>query len=111
MKKSILIFALASILMAGTAQAEGLKNREFLERTDAERHWYYAGAFTSIGHMVFLHDKEKAQCVWNWWPTDTAKKEALLLETFRKYPDHTPTAVILVLLKRDCGDFLKTGGN
>ena len=81
-------------------------NAEFLELSEGQQHWWYAGAVTSIGHVVFLHDKEKAQCVWDWFFDDPDSKKLLLERSFEKYPDHTPTSVILALLKRDCGELL-----
>lgn len=94
------------LLWGGEVQAEGLTSKEFLEFSAAEQHWWFAGAVESIAHMVYLHDEERAQCVWLWLPTDMKAKKALVIENFEKYPDYAPTSILLALLKRDCGPLL-----
>ena len=94
------------LVWAGAAQAEGLTSEEFLALSDGQRHWWYAGAIYSIGHLVYLHDKTTAQCVWRWMPDDPEEKNDLLNEHFKRHPDHAPTSVLLALLQRDCGALL-----
>ena len=106
MKKAS-IFIVLGVLLAASAQANTLKNSEFLTFTEGQRHWWYSGAFGALGHVVFLEDEEKGKCVWNWLFANYDKREALLMESFRKYPDHTTTGVIIALLRRDCGVFPK----
>jgi len=105
-KKSSLIFILLMVFHSGLAQAENLKNSEFLEFTEGQQHWWYSGAYTALGHVAFLEDEEKGICVWNWLASDYKKREALLIKTFKKYPDHTPTSIVIALLRRSCGVFL-----
>ncbi|MCF6354798.1 MAG: hypothetical protein L3J26_06800 [Candidatus Polarisedimenticolaceae bacterium] len=109
MKKSISLFILLAIFNNGLVQATAVKNSEFLKFTKSQQHWWYAGAVESIGHLVFLHDEEKAQCIWNWLPSDPKRKKDLLIKSFRKYPDYTPTSILIALLKRDCGSLLPAG--
>jgi len=110
MKKSSLTFILLMVFHSGLAQADALKNSEFMELSEGQRHWWYAGAIESIGHMVFLHDEEKAQCIWRWLPSDPEGKKALLIKSFKKYPDHSPTSILIALLKRECGSLLPDSG-
>lgn len=107
MKKSSLIFILLMVFHSGLAQAETLKNSEFLKLSEGQRHWWYSGAFTILGHVVVIDDDEKGKCVWNWLAADYERKEALLMKSFKKYPDHTPTSILIALLRRDCGVFPK----
>lgn len=106
MRKSSFIFVLLAVFYCAQAQADTLKNSDFLKLTEAQQHWWYAGAFESIGHMVFLHDEQKAQCVWNWLPTEPEKKKELLQKSFEQYPDHSPTSILIALLQRNCGALL-----
>ena len=106
MKKAS-IFIVLGLLLTATAQADKLTNREFLEFTEGQRHWWYSGAFDALGHAVFIENEEKGKCVWNWLFSDYDKREALLMKSFRQYPDHAPTSIILALLRRDCGVFPK----
>lgn len=105
----VLILLLAGVFFSAMAHADKLKNSDFLKSTEAQRHWWYSGAYTALGHIAFLEDEEKGKCVWNWLFGDYEKKEALLMESFQKYPDHTPTSIVIALLRRDCGVFLETG--
>lgn len=107
MKKSSVFILLLSVLYSGMSQAESLKNSDFLKTTKDQRHWWYSGAYTALGHIAFLEDEEKGQCVWNWLFSEPETKEALLIKSFKKYPTHTPTSIIIALLRRDCGVFLK----
>ncbi len=94
-------------LSCGAAYADSLKNSDFLKYSEGQRHWWYSGAYTVLGHVAFLEDEEKGKCVWNWLAADYENKEALLMKSFRMYPDHTPSGVVIALLRRDCGVFQK----
>ena len=106
-KASILLVFLAVVCIGPDAQAESLKNSDFLKSTEAQRNWWYSGAFTVLGHVAFLEDEEQGKCVWNWLFADYEKKEALLMKSFKLYPDHTPSGIVIALLRRDCGAFEK----
>ena len=107
MKKSSIFFLLTIVLFSGMSQAENLKNSEFLELSEGQRHWWYSGAFMALGHVAFNKNEEKGQCVWKWFFADPKKKEALLLKSFKKFPNHTPTSIVIALLRRDCNVFLE----
>lgn len=106
MKNARLVLLALALIHSGHVWAEGLHNSDLLKLSEEQRRWWYAGAVTTVGHMVFLYDEEKAQCVWNWYFNDPERRNAQLLKSFQKYPDHTPSGVILALLKRECGDLL-----
>lgn len=107
MKKASVFLSVAGLCLGTYVHANKLKNSEFLEFSESQRHWWYSGAYTALGHVVFLEDQDKGICVWNWLFADYDKKEGLLMESFKKYPDHTPTSIIIALLRRDCGVFLE----
>lgn len=102
---------MAVILMyASACSAENLKSSDLMNNMTAEqRHWWYAGAYTTLGHAVQINEQEsgKAECVWNWYFKDPELREKQLEKSFSAYPDHSPTAIILALLKRDCGVFAR----
>ena len=66
MRKASAFFLLLTVLHSGFSQAENLKNSEFLEFTEGQRHWWYLGAYAALGHMALLEDKEKGRCILNW---------------------------------------------
>lgn len=107
MKKSSVFFLLLATLYSGMSQAEAIKNSEFLNFSEGQQHWWYSGAYTALGHIAFLESEEKGQCVWKWFFTNPKSREALLTKSFKKYPDHTPTSIVIALLRRDCGVFIK----
>jgi hypothetical protein len=86
MKKASVFLMAAGLLVAGAAQAGKLTNREFLEFSEGQRHWWYSGAYTALGHVAFLEDQEKGVCVWNWLAADRERHEALLMKSFKLYP-------------------------
>ena len=57
MKKSILLILALLFFHSAVAQAESLKNSDFLEFSEGQRHWWYLGAFTALGHTAMLEDK------------------------------------------------------
>ncbi len=88
-------------------QAENLKNSEFLEFSEGQRHWWYSGAFMALGHVAFNKNEEKGQCVWKWLAAKYDERDALLMKSFKKFPDHTPTSIVIALLRQDCDVFLE----
>ena len=86
-KSAVLMIAILVLFltagMLNVAQAGGLKNSDFLKYTEGQRHWWYSGAFTVLGHVAFLDDEEKGKCVWNWLAADYDNKEALLMKSFK----------------------------
>ncbi len=107
MKKSILLILVLLFFHSAAVQAESLKNSDFLKFSDGQRHWWYLGAFTSLGHVVMLEDEEKGQCVLRWLFDEGGSRKVKLEETLMKYPDHSPTSIVIATLRRDCGVFLK----
>lgn len=83
----------------------GLKHCR-LRDSEQQRHWWFAGAIESIGHMAALHDPAKAECVWKWYADNPEGRKAQLKTSYEKYPSYTPTSVLLALLQRECGKLM-----
>lgn len=81
------------------------KNSWFLKNDYGQRVWWYMGAFITLGHLVSQKDKKKADCIWNWYFKEPKKKEKVMEDTMKQYPDHSPSGIILALLFKDCGRF------
>ena len=101
------LLLVGGVFLNTVAYADKLKNSEFLTFSESQRHWWYSGAYTALGHIAFLQDKEKGVCVWNWLASDYERKEALLMKSFKTYPNHTPPSIVIALLRRDCGVFIE----
>jgi len=106
MKKSSLVIVFFALILSTSTHAGALKGSDFLKLPEVQQHWWYFGALQSITHMVYLHDEQKAMCVWNWMPTDTEKKKEQLKKSFEQFPDESPTSILIALLQRDCGELM-----
>ncbi len=104
MLRAIFAFYLA---VSSSLNAAPLKNSDFMKLTNGQRHWWYAGAYTLAGHVVLLEDEAKSQCVWDWFYKEPEKRKNQLEKTFVAYPDHTPTSIVIALLRKDCDVFAK----
>lgn len=107
MKKSSVFLLLLAFTYSGLTQAESLKNSDFLKLSKEHRQIWYLGAYTALGHLAIMDDKEKGQCVLKWLYDDGKDKEKQLEKSFKEYPDHPPTSIVIALLRRDCKVFLK----
>ncbi|MEW8026290.1 MAG: hypothetical protein AB2806_00925 [Candidatus Thiodiazotropha sp.] len=107
MKKSLPLLLLLLLFHGASAQAESLKNSDFLEFSKGQQDWWFLGAFTALGHAATLENKETGQCVLRWLYDEGEDRKGFLLKSFRTYPDHTPTAIVIAILRKDCGVFLK----
>jgi len=106
MKKSSLALALLALILSTSTHAGALKNSDFLKLSEGQQHWWYAGVYTALGHIVSLdNDETKAQCVWDWFFTDPDQRKNQLAENFELFPDHAPTSIAIGLLRRDCNVF------
>ncbi|MCG8317113.1 MAG: hypothetical protein MI976_28165 [Pseudomonadales bacterium] len=110
MKKASVVFTLMFTLFGcSEPEAASLKGSDFMKLDEDARIWWYAGAFTAFGHAMEVESgsKEKSQCIWNWYFERPQKRREQLEESFEKYPEHSPTTVIMALVGRDCGVYKK----
>ncbi len=107
-KRNALFGVFASVFSAAIF-ADASTNRHFLTLSEGQQRWYYNGAFTALAHAATVqYNKEKSDCVWDWYFKYPERRREQLEESFKLYPDGIPSSVILALLKRDCGVFDKT---
>ncbi|MCB1935504.1 MAG: hypothetical protein KDF59_06145 [Nitrosomonas sp.] len=106
MKRAHLFLTALVFLFSASAQADALKNSDFMKLSEGQRHWWYTGVYTILGHIVSLdNDETTTQCVWDWFFSEPEKREKQLENSFELYPDHAPTSIVIALLRRDCGVF------
>ena len=87
--------------------AEGFKNKDFLKLENSEQKYWLTGAIGALFHVAAAKSEKQGQCVYDWYYTDTAKKNGIILGSMGKYPDSTPSAVLLALTERQCGTYRK----
>lgn len=108
MKKAIVMMAMLVSIHSNPAAADYMTSEQFSKFTEEQKHWWFFGAFTNIGHIASTqYDKKKTECVFNWYFQNPERRERQLGESFKSFPEYTPSTVILALLRRDCGVFKK----
>jgi hypothetical protein len=101
-----MIFAGLSTACAADEQepASGqFTNSKFLELDEGQQQWYFIGAFDAIGHAVHLQNEEQGRCVWQWLFDDYDVRKAAIVESMQRFPDHSPTSIIIAHLDKACG--------
>jgi len=84
-----------------------------MERMEVrERYGYIAGIVEGLAYARFRKDTLAAgskdergmQCIYDWFYAD---KEAMFVrigQAFTKYPEHFPSTLIAVMVKKECGE-------
>ena len=104
--QAILLITLCLLTLSLTpALSSETSNEIFLKNCEAEKTWWFMGAFSTLGLQVAQTDKTKADCIWNWYATNRLHKNKELEAAMRKYPKHAPSTIVMGILQRDCGKF------
>lgn len=108
--KSIAFVVIAFVfigLYPQQAFAESFKNSDFLELKENEKKYWILASIETIWQVQTHKNKVIAQCIADWYYKDVANKNGLLIGYAEKYPDHTPTTVLVTLLEKACGFSVK----
>lgn len=98
------IFCLSGVTLAD--ETEGFRSKHFLELPDKHKKFWLDGAITAFAHIAAAKEKTKGECVYNWYfAKDIDEKNGLIEASMRKYQDATPTAVLLALTEKICGQY------
>lgn len=88
--------------------AEGFNNKDFLKMPPIRQKFWLNGAMDTLAHVASFKDKTIGQCVVDWYFGEKhAQRNGLIFASMEKYPDHTPTVIIVALTQRACGVYLK----
>ena len=88
-----------------TTDKNGFRNSQFLTLTDEQKKYWITGTIEALAYVAAAKSQQQGQCVVDWYYTDTPRKNGLILGSIEKYPDSTPSAVILALTERECGTY------
>ena len=100
-----MLAALLSITV-NSACAEGFLARDFLQLPDASKKCWLHGAMMTFSYMAATHSRDMGQCVYEWYfSKQLGERNSLILASMEKYPDVSPTAVLLALTERACGKY------
>ena len=84
MKFASLFISSIVLSQVSFAQGDALTGKAFLQLSEAERHWWYEGAFMALGNSAGLsEEKVVSDCVWKWYFPDRARRKAQLLRLFK----------------------------
>ena len=107
--KNFLIYAWVVFCCFGAdakEENEGFRSKHFLELPDEHKKFWLDGAITAFAHIAAARDKTKGECVYNWYFSEQiGERNWLILESMKKYPTATPTAVLLAITERECGAY------
>lgn len=86
--------------------AEGFSSREFLEMQPENQKFWLSGAIDTLGHIAAFKGKVVGQCVIDWYFGEkVGERNWLILESMKKYPEQTPTVILVALTERACGKY------
>lgn len=106
MRRASSVAALIVLTVAGASAAQEpqqTRTAPFLRLNDGQRYWWFEGAIRSVSHLVGLRDKQKGECISNWYLGDRDAKRKLVEDAIAKYPDAGETTILLGLLQQACG--------
>ena len=86
---------------------EGFTNKDFLKLNNEQKKFWLTGAIEALTHVAAAKSHKQGKCVYDWYYTDTSKQNGIILGSIEKYPDATPSAVLLALTERKCGAYRK----
>jgi hypothetical protein len=90
-----------------TIWAAGFNNSDFIKLNDIQKKFWIDGAMDTLGHVAAIKNKQQGQCVYDWYYLDTAKKNGLIIASINKYPDHTPSAILIALTEKACEKYVR----
>ncbi len=96
-----------SAIAGSTVVKKGFLNKDFLTLTNEQKKFWLTGSIEALVYVAAAKTKKQGKCVANWYYTDTPRKNGLILGSIEKYPDSTPSAVLLALTERECGTYRK----
>jgi hypothetical protein len=89
-----------------TSAAVAITAKDVMEKmTEKERFGYVTGLIDMLSYQHLLSgNRERAQCISNAFYGKKDEAWHMLFETFGRYPDKAPEGLVVVLMKRACGN-------
>ena len=87
--------------------SDAFTNKDFLAMPDVQKKFWLSGAISTLSSVAFVKEPAQGKCVYDWYFKDTANKNGKILSAMTQYPDAIPAAVIIAMLERDCGRFVR----
>lgn len=105
---ALFVFAFGNALASDVAPA-AKPGEKFLKLSAEARYWWLHGSLLTTAHLIGVNDKAKGDCAAAWYVRDKDNKQQLIQATIAKYPENSPTTIVLTLLSQACGPFKLEG--
>lgn len=84
--------------------AKGFTADDFLAMPNVHQKFWLSGAVDSLNHAAGKQDKAYGACIVDWYFGDQqTERNALILASFKKYPDIAPSIILMALTEKSCG--------
>ena len=97
----------AFMVFAVPSLAQDLTAGVVLNRMNSDQmSGYLAGVVEGLAYARYVADGKSTAgmgCVYDWLYDPENNAQAKTLEAFRRYPDHTPAAIVAILVRQKCG--------
>lgn len=103
MKLNSGFFAVLALMVISSAYAEASPSKFFTDLSAQERYSWLDGALLTAAHALAMQDKALGDCASKFYVSDKDGKQRLITATIAKYPNESPTTIILTLLGQACG--------
>ena len=99
-----LILALA-LICPQESQAETFTSAEFLKWKLEDQKNYLRISVGMASMIALQNDKKHAACIEEWYYVDERRVVTYILKNMEAYPDYHPRAILMGLMRKECGSF------
>lgn len=110
MKRLVLVgFTIAMALSyPQKVTAETFTSAEFLKWKLAEQKSYLRISVGMASMIALQNNKKHAACIEEWFYVDERRVVTYILKNMKAYPNHHPRAILMGLMRKECGSFTYT---
>ncbi|MEM1377066.1 MAG: hypothetical protein AAGG69_06725 [Pseudomonadota bacterium] len=99
---------LAALSFPQVLSAEGFTGTEFLTWSETAQAAFFQNSVLMASTISSRLEETHATCVSDWYfgeAVDRGARNQEVLETIRQYPEFHPSAVVLAVIERECGQY------
>ena len=103
-----MLLAIGMLLIPQNSTAEGFTGKDFLTWSAEAQEAFFQNSVLMASTISSRLNADHASCVSDWYFADAAKRplrDAEILDTIKKRSDFHPSAVVLAVIERACGQY------